>query len=201
MQKNDTNKNISYKKVPWKLYLIIILCFAPMVLSYFTYYILKPTSKTNYGTLLDPRLYPIPNLNKEPKINKVSSFELFKGKWILFQVDKANCNDSCQKKLYYMRQLRLTQGKEKDRIIRLWLITDDNSVDSKLSQRYKGTEVYKIDQKKLKKWLPVDPGNQIYDHIYMVDPLGNLIMRFPKNPDANLIKKDIYRLLKASRIG
>ena len=50
-------------------------------------------------------------------------------------------------------------------------------------------------------WLPVPQGGNVTDHFYMIDPLGNLMMRWPKDPDANKIKKDIIKLLKASSIG
>jgi len=47
----------------------------------------------------------------------------------------------------------------------------------------------------------VEEGTTASDHIYMIDPLGNLMMRFPKDADPNKIKKDLYKLLKASAIG
>ena len=53
----------------------------------------------------------------------------------------------------------------------------------------------------LRAWLPTDAGTTIADHIYMIDPLGNLMMRFPKDADPNKVKKDIAKLLKASSIG
>ena len=100
-----------------------------------------------------------------------------------------------------MRQLRLTQGKEMDRIERVWLITDDAALDIALLKKYDGTRLLRVDPQKLAAWLPVKEDTQPSDHLYMIDPLGNLMMRFPKDPDANKIKKDITRLLKASSIG
>ena len=51
------------------------------------------------------------------------------------------------------------------------------------------------------KWLPVEQGGNAADHIYLIDPLGNLMMRFPKNAEPAKVKKDIGKLLKASAIG
>jgi hypothetical protein len=51
------------------------------------------------------------------------------------------------------------------------------------------------------KWLPVDPGTSAADHLYLIDPLGNLMMRFPPNPEPRKVHKDIAKLLKASAIG
>ncbi len=183
------------------LFIVLAICAAPLILSYFFYYVIKPEGRTNYGDLIDPRAYPIPELGIQQLDGKPALLEQFAGKWILFQVDQAACAKPCTDKLYYMRQLRLTQGKEMDRIERVWLITDDAPLDTALMKQYDGTRLLRVDAKKLAAWLPVKDGTQAADHLYMIDPLGNLMMRFPKDPDANKIKKDITRLLKASRIG
>ena len=172
-----------------------------MVLSYLTYYVIKPEGRTNYGDLIDPRAYPIPDLGSTSIEGQPATLNDFKGKWILLQVHGAQCDKACQDKLFYMRQLRLTQGKEMDRIERVWLITDDAALDIALLKKYDGTRLLRVDPQKLAAWLPVKEDTQLSDHLYMIDPLGNLMMRFPKDPDANKIKKDITRLLKASSIG
>lgn len=183
------------------LFIVLAVCAAPLILSYFSYYVIKPEGRTNYGDLIDPRAYPIPELGLQQLDGKPASLEQFAGKWILLQVDEAACAKPCIDKLFYMRQLRLTQGKEMDRIERVWLVTDDAPLDTSLMKQYDGTRLLRVDPKKLAAWLPVKEGTQAADHLYMIDPLGNLMMRFPKDPDANKIKKDITRLLKASRIG
>ena len=100
-----------------------------------------------------------------------------------------------------MRQLRLAQGKDMDRIERVWLITDKQPLDTMIMREFDGTHLLRADPQRVKAWLPVDAGTVVSDHLYMIDPLGNLMMRFPKDADPNKIKKDLERLLKASRIG
>jgi hypothetical protein len=78
---------------------------------------------------------------------------------------------------------------------------DDKPVDTTLLREYDGMRVLRADPAKLRQWLPVEEGAGIADHVYMIDPLGNLMMRFPKNPDPNKMKKDISKLLRASSIG
>jgi len=189
------------KKTYWTLFLVIAACAAPVILSYLTYYVIKPQTRTNYGDLIDPRAYPIPDLGSVNLEGQPASLQQFHGKWILLQVDGASCDEACKQKLYYMRQLRLTQGKEMDRIERVWLVTDAAPLDIGLMKQYDGTHLLRVDPQKLAAWLPVVEGTKASDHLYMIDPLGNLMMRFPKDPDANKIKKDITRLLKASGIG
>src|SRR3954463_12039891 len=101
-----------------------------MIASYLTYYVIKPQSRTNYGTILDPRSHPMPVLGSTSLDGKPLGLDAYKGKWIMLQVDQAACADYCRKKLYDMRQLRLTQGKSMDRVERLWLIMDTEPLDT-----------------------------------------------------------------------
>ena len=185
----------------WKLFLIILVCASPLVASYLTSYVIKPQSRTNYGALVDPRNHPLPPLGATTLDGKPASLESYKGKWVMLQADSSDCAEACRNKLFQQRQLRLTQGKGMDRIERVWLVTDDKPVDTVLLKEYDGTRVLRADPATLKQWLPVEEGAALTDHVYMIDPLGNLMMRFPKNPDPNKMKKDIAKLLRASSVG
>lgn len=184
-----------------KLFLVLAVCASPLIASYFTYYVIKPSSRTNYGTLLDPRNYPIPALASTALDGSKSSLQDYKGKWLMVQVNGADCQAACQKKLNDMRQLRLAQGKEMDRIERVWLITDDRPLETILLRQYDGMRHLRVSPQVLQAWLPVEQGTLASDHIYLIDPLGNLMMRYPKDADPNKIKKDLAKLLKASAIG
>ena len=185
----------------WKLLLVVLICASPMIGSYLTYFVIKPQSRTNYGELIDPRNHPMPSLGSTSLDGKPTELDAYKGKWIMLQADSGDCGDNCRTKLFQQRQLRLTTGKEMERIERVWLVTDDKPVDTVLLREYDGTRVLRADPAKLRQWLPAEQGAGIADHVYMIDPLGNLMMRFPKNPDPNKMKKDISKLLRASSIG
>lgn len=185
----------------WKLFLVVLICASPMIASYLTYFVIKPQSRTNYGELIDPRSHPMPSLGSTSLDGKPTELDAYKGKWIMLQADGGECAEKCRTKLFQQRQLRLTTGKEMERIERVWLVTDDKPVDTTLLREYDGTRVLRADPAKLRQWLPVEEGAGIADHVYMIDPLGNLMMRFPKNPDPNKMKKDISKLLRASSIG
>lgn len=184
-----------------KLFLVLAVCASPLIASYFTYYVIKPSGRTNYGTLLDPRNYPMPELASVALDGSKLSLQAYKGKWLMMQVNDADCQAACQKKLTDMRQLRLTQGKDMDRIERVWLITDDKPLETVLLREYDGMRHLRVSSRTLQTWLPVEPGTLVSDHIYLIDPLGNLMMRYPKDADPNKIKKDLVKLLKASAIG
>jgi cytochrome oxidase Cu insertion factor (SCO1/SenC/PrrC family) len=197
VEKTENNKAAGR----WKLLAVLAVCASPLIASYFTYYVIKPGSKNNYGSLIDPRQHPMPTLGLQSEDGKLTELSSLKGKWLILQIDDASCAEVCQRKLLEIRQLRLIQGKNMDRIERVWLITDAQPVAEKLKPGIAGTHLLRGDKSKLEKWLPTESGSNLHDHIYLVDPLGNLMMRYPKDADPNKIKKDLSKLLKASAIG
>ncbi|MFI4941006.1 MAG: cytochrome C oxidase subunit I, partial [Burkholderiales bacterium] len=166
----DVGQSNRQKDGRWKLFLVLAICAAPVIASYFTYYVIKPVARTNYGALLDPRNYPMPQLGASTLDGKPVTLDAYKGKWIMLQVDSADCRESCKTKLLDMRQLRLMQGKEMDRIERVWLVTDDKPLDAALMRalmrEYEGTRVLRAKQGALVSWLPAESGSQVTDHIY-----------------------------------
>ncbi len=187
---------------PWKLLIVLAVCAAPMLLSYFFYYVVKPEGRTNYGSLLEPRNYPLPKLQSFD-INTNTQRELgdLKGKWVLMMSAGGNCDKACQSNLYYLRQIRTAVGKEMQRVERVWFITDQAMPISAVLQQFEGTHMWRTDAARLSSWLPVEAGAKFDEHIYVLDPLGNLMMRFPKDADPAKVKKDLSKLLKASAIG
>jgi cytochrome oxidase Cu insertion factor (SCO1/SenC/PrrC family) len=185
----------------WKMLAVLAVCAAPVLASYFTYYVIKPTTHNNYGTLVDPRSHPIPPLSSTTLDGRPEGLDKYKGKWIMLKVGGGECAQACQKQLFTMRQERLMQGKEMDRIERVWLVTDREPLETILIREYDGMHMLHADPAAVAKWLPVDPGTKAEDHIYLIDPLGNLMMRFPADPDPRKMYKDVNKLLKASSIG
>ncbi|MYM70724.1 redoxin domain-containing protein [Duganella sp. FT134W] len=198
----------------WKLLAVLAVCAAPLIASYFTYYVIKPKGGvTNYGALIDPRQYPIPAMASTTLDGKPARLEDYKGKWIMLKVGPSDCQQDCQDQLFAMRQLRTMQGKEMERIERVWLITDNEPLETMLLRVNDGTRMLRAPAAVVDKWLPLDGSSgtdgaaRVSDHVYLIDPLGNLMMRFPKgavSSDVEKVKrvqKDIAKLLKASAIG
>jgi hypothetical protein len=186
------------------LWLVLAVCASPIIASYFTYYVIKPEKRNNYGTLIDQRAHPVPAMATTTLDGRPQALDQFKGKWVMLMVGPGACPDTCQKQLFAMRQLRLMQGKEMDRIERVWLITDREPLDTLVIREFDGTHMLRADAATVAAWLPADPGTTPADHIYMIDPLGHLMMRFPKDPefkDVRKVYKDVYKLLKASSVG
>lgn len=184
-----------------KLLLLVALMGAPIVLSYLIYFWGAPSTSVNYGELIEAR--PLP----ETALRKLdgATFRLseLRGKWVMLLVDAGACDEPCRKKLYYLRQVRLTQGVEMERIERVWLIDDGRMPEAAIAEEYKGTWLIDAKGSELLKAFPATASAfaSNHDHIYLVDPLGNLMMRFPKDADPARMVKDLKRLLKVSRIG
>ena len=185
----------------WKLLAVLFVCAAPLIFSYFTYYVIKPSGRTNYGELIDPRAHPIPALGTVGLDGKPLALDAYKGKWVMLQVSPGECAQACKDQLVAMRQLRLMQGKDMERVERVWLITDEAPLDTMLMRVIDGTRFLRVKPEAVKAWLPVEQGGDINQHMYLIDPLGNLMMRFPAKAEPQKVKKDIGKLLKASAIG
>jgi cytochrome oxidase Cu insertion factor (SCO1/SenC/PrrC family) len=179
------------------LWLIVALTVAPVAASYLLYFFWQPEGRVNYGRLIEPHALPDPSL----ELPDGTPFRLsqLRGKWLIAMWDSASCDANCDRKLLYMRQLRLTQGKNTDRIERVWLLTDDATLPAGTAARYEGTWIVKARGTGLIDVFSTQGGAR--DHIYLIDPLGNLMLRFPRDPDPKLMIKDLSRLLKASQIG
>lgn len=192
----------------WKLYAVIAICAAPVIASYIVYYFVRPDARSNYGTLIEPQR-PMPPLQLKALDGRAVNSASLRGKWLMVMVAGGDCARACQDKLYHLRQVRLTTGKNRDRVLRVWLIPDSAPLPTILMREYDGTAMLRADPKELAQWLGGDraasePGvrsGSYADHIYVVDPLGHLMMRFPVDADPNKTKRDIAKLLRASSIG
>ena len=190
------------KRGRWTLLLLILICAAPIAISYFMYYVVKPHGRsTSYGTLIEPQR-PIPaSLTVTGDDGRTVPLASLKGRWLMISADGGACADACVQKLYFMRQVRATQGVERERVVTVWLRTDDAPVAPVLKAAYPDTRMLRADPAALAQWLPATDTTNDTAHIYLVDPNGNLMMRFPAHPDPSKIKGDVTKLLKWSSIG
>ncbi|MDR5853471.1 cytochrome C oxidase subunit I [Caballeronia sp. LZ062] len=188
----------------WMLVLLALVCAAPVIASYLMYYVFKPAGGTSsYGALIDPQR-PIPaQFVVTDEKGQAMPLKSLEGKWLMITVNSSACDEQCVTRLYYMRQVRVLQSAERDRVVNVWLRTDDKPVADVIKTAYPqpDTRMLIADPRAVADWLPAADGTKVTDHIYLVDPNGNLMMRFPKNPDPKKINADLAKLLKWSRIG
>jgi len=184
----------------WKMIVVMLICAAPVIASYVTYYLIRPEARRVFGELVDPQR-PLPELQASTLDGAPVNLRSLKGQWLLVTVATADCNALCQQNLYLQRQIRESLGREKDRVDRVWLINDQAAVAPALLPAVKDATVLRIDPAALARWLAPAPGHMLGDHLYVVDPLGNWMMRFPAALDtaaAARAKRDLDRVLRAS---
>jgi hypothetical protein len=184
----------------WKMLAVLAVCAAPVVASYFTYYVIRPEGRRNYGELIDPQR-PLPATVAKAPDGTRAPLSALRGQWLLISVAGSACDSACEQHLYLQRQLRESLGKEKDRVDWVWLVTDDAPLRPQLQPALAQARVLRVDPRQLAQWLAPAPGRQLADHLYLVDPIGNWMLRFPAGLDrgsASGAKRDLDRLLRAS---
>lgn len=194
---DDARRTVSGR---WKMLAVLLVCAAPVIASYFTYYVVRPESRRNYGELIEPQR-PVPALAATTLKGQVTTLQALKGQWLLVTVAGGACDAACENHLYLQRQLRESLGKDKDRMDRVWLLTDDAPVREALLPALSDATVLRVDAAALGQWLQPAAGQSLASHLYVVDPMGNFMMRFPAGLDregAARAKRDLERLMRAS---
>jgi len=184
-----------------KMLAVLLVCAAPVVASYFTYYVIRPTAAAGaYGSLIAPTV-AIPDLAATDLDGRPVPLRSLEGQWLLVAVDAGACADACEKRLFMQRQLREMLGRERDRLDKLWLVTDGEPVRPALRSALEATpgmHILRLPREALAGWLRPAPGQVLEDHLYLVDPMGQWMMREPADADPAKVKRDLDRLLRAS---
>jgi hypothetical protein len=179
-----------------KLIFLLLLLLAPVVISYTLFFSDYRPESSNYGELLN--VQKLSGSGVDQSDNTILRMKDLRGKWVMLMVNSGHCDEACQLKLYYMRQVRLVQNTEKHRVERLWLIDDNVPVDADLVEKYEGTRFVNARDSELLDLIATRETQR--NHIFLVDPIGNLMMRFPEDLDPSLMAKDIKHLLHVSQI-
>jgi len=192
-----------------KMLLVLAACAAPVIASYFTYYVVRPAARTNFGVLVEPQR-PLPELAAQGLDGKPVPMASLRGQWLVMSVAHAGCDATCESTLFLQRQLRAGLGKDKERVDWVWLIDDDAPVPAAMLPRLEGSTTLRISAQSAAQWLGDGAAGPLSGAIYLVDPLGNYMMRFPtldlqadstqeaKLLHAKKVKRDVERLLRAS---
>jgi cytochrome oxidase Cu insertion factor (SCO1/SenC/PrrC family) len=177
--------------------LLVVAIFAlPIVASFLAYRLVEPRATGNYGELLLPpatiTAHPFERGSGVP-----FRFESLRGRWIMVVSDSGACPQACVEKLTLVRQTRLSLGREAGRVARVFVADDLVAPDAAALGPFAGTEIVRTPA-----GLTLPPG-AVNDraHIYLVDPLGNVMMRWPAGAEGKRMLQDLKRLLKASQVG
>lgn len=184
----------------WKMLGVLLACAAPVIASYFAYYVVRPEGRRNYGELVEPQR-PMPAMAAQALDGTAQPLASLQGQWLLVSVAGGACDAQCQGNLYLQRQLRESLGKDKERVDWVWLVTDGAPIPATIAPALQPARVLRVDEAALARWLAPAPGHALMEHLYVVDPLGHWMLRFPAHMDAKdavRARRDLDRLLRAS---
>jgi hypothetical protein len=180
--------------------LVLLACAAPVIASYFTYYVIRPDGRSNYSTLIEPAREVPADLALRTLDGRAVAAASLRGQWLLVVAGPAACDAACEARLYAQRQLREMLGRERDRLDKVWLVTDDAPVRPELRAALEeaGVQMLRVPAPALARWLEPAAGQALEAHLYVVDPMGKWMMRPPVEPQPARLKRDLDRLLRAS---
>lgn len=183
-----------------KMLLVLLVCAAPVAASYFTYFVVRPDGRTNYGELIEPtRAMPVEVLHTLDGEARESA--ALRGQWLLVVVAPASCGERCERLLHAQRQLREMLGRDRDRLDKVWFVSDDGAVRTELRRAVAAAPevtVLRFPAAALQRWLQPAAGHALDEHLYVVDPMGQWMMRFPAQFEPAKVKRDLERLMRAS---
>ena len=193
------------------LVLIVLLSAAPVLAALVAYFNpdWRPDGSVAYGTLIEPQR-PIPTstaLQATTLDGKPFDVASLKGKWLLITADGGDCQDACARKLFILRNSHASQGKNVERLARVWFITDDAPVPERVLEAYKGTMMLRVQPEQLKAFLLAElastnvAAKALAEPMWIIDPHANLMMQYPANAEPEKVRKDITKLVYHSRIG
>jgi len=189
-------------RTPGRLKLIALaaIFLGPLLIAYLLYGSgsrWRPAAGTEHGELLEP-----PGLLTDMLLTSGGRDDSpnFLGKWSLIVVDEGRCDEICEEVLYASRQVRRALGRDRDRVQRLFYLDAGNPDLEFLANEHPGLIVLGPGSPAGRELLAAI-GNHEAGDIFLADPRGNLIMRFPRGTGMKGIHKDLKLLLRISRIG
>jgi hypothetical protein len=186
-----------------QVWILVGVFFAPLALAFLLYYGSggwRPPGSTNRGELISPAR-PLPNVDLPMSNGEPLAASVWRGRWTLVYVGDGRCDERCRAALTLIRQTRLALNKDMARVQRIFLTTGNCCERAYLDAEHPGLLIALADNAPGADLLAAFPDTAA-GSIYIVDPLGNLMMRHPPAaaPTKDLLE-DLRRLLKLSHIG
>jgi len=180
------------RSVKRRIVLIVMIALAPVLASYAVYYFWTPEKQVNYGKLYAT---PAPAIAGRRADGEPFALSDLRGRWTIVTAGPGACGATCRANLYAGRQARTIQNAERDRVTRVWLVTDEAPVPQDVLAEHPDVVLVRAGPSVVTALPERARGS------YLIDPLGNLVLAWPDDPDIKAVARDLGRLLRASRIG
>lgn len=189
---------------------LALMFFGPLGVSFYLYYghgSWHPGGRVNAGDLIEPPR-PLPSLSLPLQSSGETASDFLKRKWTLLYVQQGPCAERCRTSLYETRQVRLALDRDMDRVQRVFIADGDCCDLQFLHEQHPDLIAVRMSPAaaSLLAFLPRGAGNGSggdanAQRIYLIDPLGNLMMSYAPDAKPKGMLEDMKRLLRLSQIG
>ncbi len=199
---SDDNTAAVPKRSPsWPLLAMVVVFAAPILAAWFFYFNPEylPTTRSNRGELITPLVKIDADSGLANPDGSPFDLSTLSGKWTLVSLNSAPCGDACRRRLAELRQIRLALGETRFSVERLQILTGVGDTAA-LAREFEGMHIALAQgstEDNLLSALGEDA--DALDRTYILDPMGNLMMRYAADAPAKDTLKDMERLLKASK--
>ena len=206
---DDGKSKTTGKRSGWIIVIIFAICALPIMTAWWVLKGLQEGGEfatRNYGELITPAR-PLKDTILQTSKGKNFAISELKGKWTLIVFGPIECDELCRENLYKTRQIRLAAGKDMHRVQRLWITNDASSFGRPRWLREQHPDLLVASEGESKEGfmdqfiLPEAPDPLMAQRVYILDPVGNLLISYPPDQKAEDILKDLKRLLHVSHIG
>ena len=186
------------------LALLAALFLVPLALAFFTYYgsSWRPSRTVNHGRLISPpQVLPSVSLPQVLPAPAAAAPALFRAQWSLVYVGSGACDADCREGLFVMRAARLGLNNDMTRVAQVFLVTGDCCAREYLAHEHPGVRVLDAQGVAGAPLLRAFPAPERAHTLFVVDPLGNLMMRYDARQNSRGLLEDLQKLLRLSHIG
>ncbi len=191
----------------WTLAILLAVFLAPLVGGWSWFYFGENFSRKNHGTLYEP-VRPLENIAFSDERDGARTLDTLRGVWLLVYVGEGACDDDCLRRLDAISRVRISLSKNIDRVMPVYL--SDDAPDAGAAARIRSAlptgiigSVDAENRAALLRQLAREGENarQVLHRVYLIDPIGNLVLSYEPGADPAGIRKDLARLLRVSQIG
>ena len=193
------------KRNPYTVWFVVIAFVAPVVLAYVMFFFVEVKSFVNHGEILNPIVH-ISSFKLTDEANEIIPRAELTYKWRLISFVGRDCDQVCESRLYDTRQIHTSLGKDQHRLIRMFVHLEPagESLVKLIDTTHENVIHVNGDVNTIKKTLGInirDDASITNNEIYIMDPMGNVMMRFTQDQPNKELLFDLKKLLKASQIG
>ena len=193
------------KRNPYTVWFVVTAFVAPVALAYIMFFFVDVKSFVNHGEILSPIVHIVDFKLTNEKNEIIPKAELTY-KWRLVSFVGKNCNEACEKRLYDTRQIHTSLGKNQHRLNRMFIHLEPagEALTKLIAKTHEDVIRVNGDKQAIIDALGINISDDVgisNNETYIMDPMGNVMMRFTQDQPNKEFLYDLKKLLKASQIG